>query len=447
MRPELIAKYDRRIPRYTSYPTAPHFQPGVDHVIYRSWLRSLPEQSRCSIYLHVPFCTQLCWYCGCHTSVARDHQPVAAYAELLEREMELVAHECGRLRTEHVHWGGGTPSMLEGAEIERLMATLRRRFHLVANAEVSVELDPRFLTQARVRDFAASGVNRASLGVQDFDPRVQRAINRVHSYETTAAAVGWLREAGMRSINFDLLYGLPYQTVESVVATVNRAAALGPDRIALFGYAHVPWMKKHQKLLPEVALPNAAARAEQCAAAARRLAEHGYARVGFDHFARPDDSLARHLDDGRLHRNFQGYTTDEAPVLLGFGVSAIGSLPQGYIQNAADFTVYRQRIRSGSLATARGIRLTGEDALRRDVIERLMCDMAVDLASVARRHGRKAEDFVPELIELDQLVSDGIAQRDGWRIAVTEEGRPLARTVCAVFDEYLGDGGRHARAI
>jgi oxygen-independent coproporphyrinogen-3 oxidase len=448
MRHDLIAKYNRRVPRYTSYPTAPHFRPAVDHVIYRSWLRSLPQGTRCSLYLHVPFCARLCWYCGCHTSVVREHRPIADYVALLEREIDLVVPECRELAAEHIHWGGGTPNMLNGEEIARLMGVLRDRFAAAGTAEVSAELDPRILDERRVRDFAAAGINRASLGVQDFDARVQRAINRIQPFAMTADAVRWLRAAGMRSVNFDLLYGLPHQTVPSVLDTVERAASLAPDRIALFGYAHVPWMKRHQKLLPETALPGPAERAEQCEAAAARLVALGYVPVGLDHFARPDDALAQRLAEGELHRNFQGYTTDEAPVLLGFGVSAIGSLPQGYVQNTADFTLYRERLAAGKLATARGLRLSADDRLRREVIERLMCDMQVDLAAVAARHGRPAEDFVPALTELDELVYDGIARREGWQVAVTDAGRPLVRAVCAVFDEYLGESEtRHARAI
>jgi oxygen-independent coproporphyrinogen-3 oxidase len=264
----------------------------------------------------------------------------------------------------------------------------------------------------------------------------------------TRDAVAWLRGAGIRGINLDLMYGLPYQTVDSVRATADRAALLRPDRIALFGYAHVPWMKKHQRLLSEEALPGAAARFEQAEAAAARLLEHGYVRIGLDHFARPDDPMARRLAEARLHRNFQGYTTDDCPVLLGIGLSSIGTLPQGYAQNTADFTAYRARIESGRLATVRGIAMTPEDRLRREVIERLMCDLEVDLADVARRHGRRPDMFASSLPSLLELEKDGIAVRDGWRLRVTDEGRPLVRAVCAAFDAYLEAGtARHSAAV
>jgi oxygen-independent coproporphyrinogen-3 oxidase len=448
MNAELLAKYDRRIPRYTSYPTAPHFGPAVDAAVYSKWLRALPYGQRASLYLHVPFCAALCWYCGCHTRVVREHRPVADYADLLAREIALVADAAPPLAGEHVHWGGGTPNMLGADELKRLMDRLAPRFNLTAGAEVSMELDPRILTTTQVRGIAAAGITRASLGVQDFDAGVQQAINRFQPYEMTARAVAWLRDAGIAAINFDLMYGLPLQTVESVVASVEQAAALAPDRVALFGYAHVPWMKPHQRLLPEAALPGPEERWRQAEAAAARLTALGYVRVGLDHFARPEDALAKRLADGTLHRNFQGYTTDAAPVLLGFGVSAIGSLPGGYVQNTTDVTAYRRSIRGGTLTTARGVALSDEDRLRRDIIERLMCDLAVDLAAVGARHGRAPEAFRPELARLDPLVADGIARRDGWTVAVTEDGRPLARAVAAVFDAYLDAApARHAQAV
>jgi oxygen-independent coproporphyrinogen-3 oxidase len=434
---DLLAKYDRRLPRYTSYPTAPHFQADVDHCIYRYWLRSLPAKAPASFYLHVPFCAQLCWYCGCHTSVVHSPAPIADYARLLEDEIALVAREAGHLSARHVHWGGGTPNILTEGGLGRIMAALDRRFPVAPDAEIAIELDPRLLSAAQAKELAAAGINRASLGVQDFDQAVQQAVNRIQPYEMTAQAVAWLRGAGIAGLNFDLIYGLPHQTVESVVETTERAATLGPDRIALFGYAHVPWMKKHQRLIDEAALPGPAERLAQADAAAARLLALGYMRVGLDHFARADDPLARRLAAGRLHRNFQGYTTDEAETLIGLGVSAIGSLPQGYVQNTPDITLYRDRIRNGRLATVRGRRLDAEDRLRRDVIERLMCDLEVDLAAAARRHGFAPEIFAAERPALDALSADGIAHREGGRLVVNEHERALVRAVCAVFDTYL----------
>jgi oxygen-independent coproporphyrinogen-3 oxidase len=448
MTPDIIGKYNQRIPRYTSYPTAPHFGPAVDDVVYGAWLRGLPDGARASVYLHVPFCASLCWYCGCHTTVVRSHKPVAEYAHLIEREIALVGAACGELELGAIHWGGGTPNMLTGEELARLTKALQGRFRFADGVEIAAELDPRILTADKVRELAACGLGRASVGVQDFDPKVQRAINRIQPYEMTSRAVAWLRDAGIRGINIDLMYGLPYQTVDSVRATVDRAALLQPDRIALFGYAHVPWMKKHQLLLPEEALPGTAERFEQAEEAARRLVDHGYIRIGLDHFARGEDPMAQYLAEGRLRRNFQGYTTDDAAVLLGLGLSSIGTLPHGYAQNTADFTTYRERIESGRLATARGIAISADDRLRREVIERLMCDLEVDLADVARRHGRRPDIFATSLPALIDLEKDGVACRTGWHVRVTEQGRPLVRAVCAAFDTYLQSGAaRHSAAV
>ena len=304
------------------------------------------------------------------------------------------------------------------------------------------------MTLEHVDALAAAGLNRASLGVQDFDPRVQQAIRRVQSYERTAEVSEWLRAAGVAGINLDLMYGLPHQTVASVVRSVETALALVPDRIALFGYAHVPWMKKHQALLPEEALPDGPERVRQMTAAAETIVAAGYARVGLDHFAKPEDALARRRADGRLHRNFQGYTTDEASALIGLGTSAIGSLPQGYVQNAPTTVAYRAAVNEGRLPTVRGRALSADDRLRRAVIERLMCDFEADLGEIARAHGGRSEDLADSLDELAPLAEDGLVAREGERIIVPAEARPLTRVVCAAFDRYLAqDAARHARAV
>jgi oxygen-independent coproporphyrinogen III oxidase len=449
MNAHFIEKYDRRVPRYTSYPTAPHFSPEIDDAAYGAWLHELPEGKPVSIYLHVPFCAELCWYCGCHTGVARTHRPIAQYVELLDREIELVAAGL-RHRTQiaHLHWGGGTPNTLQADEIAGLVARLRQHFDVAPDAEISAEFDPRILSEEIVEAFAASGANRASLGVQDIDATVQKAINRIQPFETTANAVAWLRRAGIRGINFDLVYGLPHQTTEGLKQTIDRIVELEPDRIAVFGYAHVPWMRPHQKLIDESVLPDMEERLRQCSAIAERLTHHGYAAIGLDHFARADDPLARRRRNGELHRNFQGYTTDACDTLLGFGESSIGSLPQGYVQNTTDITRYRERIQSGRLATQRGIRFKGQDRLRRDVIERLMCDLAVDLEAVAERHGVAPDVFAEDVRRLEPLAEDGLVRQEGWRISVTEEARPFVRAACAAFDTYLSErSDRHSQMV
>ena len=444
---DLRRELERRIPRYTSYPTAPQFSAGITAATYGQWLQQLPHDAALSLYLHVPFCAELCLYCGCHTTVVRSYTPVAAYVDLLEHEIDLVADQLDpRGPLTQLHWGGGTPTVLSPADFLRLTERLRMRFDFRRDAESAVEIDPRTLTPDHVVALAEAGITRASLGVQDFEFRVQQAIGRTQSYAQTADAADRLRAAGVRSINLDLIYGLPYQTVSSIKATMRLALTLDPDRIALFGYAHVPWMKRHQKLLPEQALPQTEERFAQSQAAAEVLTGAGYVAIGLDHFAKPHDLLARRQRQGRLHRNFQGYTTDEASALIGFGTSAIGALPQGYLQNAPGTPDYREAIMAGRLATVRGYALTDEDRLRGAIIERLMCDLRADIAAISAAHGA-AIDFAPEFAAIDALARDGIVQRSGSTIVVPNNARPFVRTVCAAFDAYLSrDDGRYSRA-
>ncbi|WP_262031962.1 oxygen-independent coproporphyrinogen III oxidase [Microvirga sp. Mcv34] len=449
MTPELIARYDQRVPRYTSYPTAPHFKPDVTAETYASWLAELAPDKPVSLYLHVPFCAELCLYCGCNTAVSRSYKAVAAYVECLEREIDLVArHLPGRMGVAHIHWGGGTPTILSPEDLQRVSRHLGRAFAIRPEAEIAVEIDPRTITPEHVEALAASGLNRASLGVQDFDPKVQETIRRIQSFEQTAQVASWLREAGVGGLNLDLMYGLPYQSVESVKRSIDLALRLDPDRIALFGYAHVPWMKRHQALLPEVSLPDSVARVEQREAATEAFIRAGYVQIGLDHFARPDDPMAIRQKDGRLHRNFQGYTTDEATALIGFGTSAIGSLPQGYIQNAPTTVAYREAVLKGRLPIVRGVALSDDDRLRRAIIERLMCDFSVDLDDVASEFRSSADGFRPEIDAIDALARDGLVARDGLTLTIPDEGRALVRNVCAVFDRYLESGAqRHSRAL
>jgi oxygen-independent coproporphyrinogen-3 oxidase len=446
---ELIAKYGKPVPRYTGYPTAPHFSPRIDSQVYAGWLGELTADTPLSLYLHVPFCAELCLFCGCHTAVVRRPEPAAAYARSLLDEIDLLADAIGRpLGVHHIHWDGGTPHALPAEWLRAIHHRVTERFVLRPDAEIAVEVDPRTLDAASLEAFAAIGVTRASLGVQDFDAKVQRSIGRIQSCETTAACAEHLRGIGVRSINLDLMYGLPHQTEDSLAATVGAALALGPDRLAVFGYAHVPWMKKQQVLLPEAALPDAVSRHAQCRAAGQRIRDAGYQPIGLDHFARPTDELAVAARMRRLRRNFQGYTTDDAPVLLGLGTSAIGALPQGYVQNAPAVPVWRDAIRARRLPIARGVALTGEDRLRREVIEHIMCGFAVDLAAVAARHGAVADTLMEAASVLTPMEHDGLLCWSGHRLGVTQTGRPFVRTIAAAFDAYLRSGiARHSAAV
>jgi oxygen-independent coproporphyrinogen III oxidase len=451
MRQDLAAKYDLRVPRYTSYPTAPHFHAGVGPETYRGWLSALDPALELSLYLHVAFCAEMCWFCGCHTKITKRYGPVAAYMAALWREVALVAEALPtRMTARHIHFGGGSPTILTAEDFVRTVDLLREHFILKDGAEVAVELDPRTADENYVKAMAGAGVTRASIGVQDLDPVVQKAINRIQPYEVTERVTQWLRHYGVAEVNIDLIYGLPHQTVDGLLATIDKAVTgLRPKRVALFGYAHVPWMKKHQNLIPEAALPDTTVRWAQYEQGCRLLTEtHGYVQVGLDHFAAPDDELALSLKEKRLHRNFQGYTTDSAEALIGFGASGIGSLPQGYIANEGEIHKYQRTIADGKLATARGVAVNADDLLRREIIERLMCDLGVDLDQVAAHHGGSGEQFDGELAGLAPMQADGLITIQGRRIAVTDDGRTLVRAVCAAFDRYLKAGEqRHSKAV
>src|SRR5688500_13431183 len=387
MTPEIVRKYSGAVPRYTSYPTAPHFRAaGADTAA--AWLASLPAAAELSLYLHIPFCRSLCWFCGCHTKITRRDAPIARYLATLFDEIALVAAKLGApRRVAHIHLGGGSPSLSQPDDLRRLAETLHRRFSIARNAEFAIEIDPRTIDDARAAALAEIGVNRVSLGVQDFDPAVQRAINREQTFELTARVVGALRGHGIQRLNLDLMYGLPLQTLGGLARTIEQAVGLAPDRLALFGYAHVPWLKKHQNLIAAAELPGAWERWCQAQAASRQLAAAGYVPIGLDHFARPEDPLARAAADGTLRRNFQGYTADPAGALLGLGASAIGSLPAGYLQNHADLKAYDAAVAAGRLPTARGLAVTSDDRLRGAVIERLMCNLGADIGAVCRSFG------------------------------------------------------------
>jgi oxygen-independent coproporphyrinogen-3 oxidase len=450
MRPDLAACYgEARLPRYTSYPTAPHFSPAVGPGTYAEWLSAIPRHATASLYLHVPFCRSMCWYCGCHTSVARRDEPIAVYESALRCEIDQVARQIDRrIKVGHIHFGGGTPTILAPESFADLMGTIRHSFFVLPSAEIAIEIDPRTLSAAMVDALALGGVNRASLGVQSFDPQVQRAINRVQRFEETAAATENLRRAGISGVNFDLIYGLPHQSVASCLTTVRQCVELRPDRFSVFGYAHVPAFKKYQRKIAEAFLPDTLERHDQACAIADALKQAGYVQVGLDHFALPDDPMAIAFREGRLRRNFQGYTTDASDVLLGFGASAIGNLPRGYVQNEVGIHAYQGAIAGGRLATVKGYALTDDDRLRADIIERIMCDYGVDLDAICARHGSAPEAMLQSAPRLRELISDGIVELDGASLAVTEHSRFLVRSVAAVFDAHL-DATRqlHSRAV
>lgn len=423
-------------PRYTSYPTAADFRPGLDPELHEHWLASVPPGDPVSIYLHVPFCRDLCHYCGCHTKAVRQGKPVKAYRDALIEEIRLASAVLPRrLPVARIAWGGGTPSILGAEGIAAVMEGLDDAFDLDHVGEHSIELDPRHVDGPLARGLVAIGVDRVSLGVQDLDRRVQEAIGRVQPESQLREAVGHLRRAGVAAINFDLMYGLPHQDEATIAATCRAAADLAPDRIACYGYAHLPARRANQRLVNASALPGPDERLRQAALVARCLGSRGYQPVGADHFARMCDPLAVAARQGRLHRNFQGYTDDDRPTLLGFGASAVSRFWQGFVQNKVDVGSYRLSLEGGALPTGKGLPLTREDRDRGAIIEALMCDFCVDLSGDTRRYVVEMELLRPFVAEGLVTVSDGV-------VALTQAGRPFVRLAAKVFDAYRREEAR-----
>ena len=438
--------YSAHVPRYTSYPTAPHFHGGVNGAAYGEWLAALAPRTPLSLYLHIPFCDTLCWFCACHTTVVNNYGPVRDYVERLEREIRLIGGMLkGHHPVSHIHFGGGSPTMLARQDMLRLNRLLRDTFDVAAGAEIAIEIDPRGFGAEQADTLAEAGVTRASIGVQDCDPKVQRAINRLQSPWDLRNAAGLLRERGIDRLNLDLVYGLPYQTMMGLEHNLELAVEMLPSRMALFGYAHVPFFKKHQALIPEKALPGVEERLAMLTFAEGCLTGNGYQPIGLDHFALGGDELAIAAERRTLHRNFQGYTADAAPALLGFGASAISALPQGYVQNQVNTALYRRTLDANRLPVAKGIVLLDEDRLRRDVIEQIMCYLDFDLGAASQSHGRDADALDDVLALTRPLQECGAIKVEGRRITVARTQKAAARILASLFDTYLQTGmGKHS---
>jgi oxygen-independent coproporphyrinogen-3 oxidase len=420
------------VPRYTSYPTAADFTSNVTAKDHATWFGQLDARESVSIYLHVPYCREICLYCGCNTKMAVRDVVIDAYRRALEAEIDLAA---GLIRQKpkvaRLHWGGGTPSILGPRGLRTVVATIRRHFSFDVGFEHAIELDPRRVTPELAKALGELGITRASLGVQDVNPLVQAAIGRLQPLVVIEVAIQHLRSAGITRLNFDLMYGLPLQTVESVRKTCDLVARMAPDRLSCFGYSHLPRLKANQRRIDEAQLPSEDQRIYQAEAIAEALVGYGYRKIGIDHFAKPGDALTRAATSGNLHRNFQGYTDDPNRVLLGFGASSISTFADGFVQNAADVPRYVSAIEAGLLASARGCRLDEADRQRARIIERLMCDFAVDLDVVAPH-----VDFSEELSALAPLEWDGLVEINGSNLTVTSTGRLVVRVVAAAFDTY-----------
>ncbi|MEE2953113.1 MAG: oxygen-independent coproporphyrinogen III oxidase [Pseudomonadota bacterium] len=445
----ILACHGQRAPRYTSYPTAPHFTSGSGSSLQGAFIETLDPKEPVSVYLHIPYCDRLCWFCGCHTKHTLRYEPVARYVDSLFEEIRLFRERVGcRLPLDRVHFGGGSPSMLRSAEFHRLNDALDEAFELLPDAEIAVEIDPSDVTPETLEGLRLIGLNRASIGVQDFDPDVQAAINRPQSFEATRDVVTALRASGLCTVNIDALYGLPRQTPERLMRTIDQVISLEPERVALFGYAHVPWVKTHQKMIADADLPDEAQRFADARVSAERLIEAGYQAVGIDHFAKPGDRLARAAREVRLHRNFQGYTADECRTLIGFGASAISRYPGGYVQNAVPIHFYKDRVAAGALPAEKGYGLSEDDVVRAYAIERLMCDFSVDFADLDARFGAAARPAIRAATLKLAIDPFGLARLEDHRITVSETGRPFTRIVASWFDAYLDEGGvQYSKAV
>ena len=438
--PELVERLSTPVPRYTSYPTAPHFTAKSEDD-YKACLSALAPNSTISLYVHIPFCDTLCWFCGCHTKHTLKYAPVSAYLSTLYKEIKAVADLVpNHVEVRNIHWGGGSPTILSAPDIRELSRLINTHFPIARDAEFCVEIDPRELTDQQIEALSDSGLTRASIGVQDFNEAVQEAINRKQSYTETANVVAALRSNGVKSINLDLLYGLPHQTQKSIADTVAKIVTLSPDRVSMFGYAHVPWMKNHQKMIKTADLPDIQERFNQSQKAAHALMVSGYAAIGMDHFAKPQDELAIAQSEGTLRRNFQGYTTDACDALIGFGASAIGELPQGYMQNAVSTGEYIRQVKQTGLATIKGITLDAEDRMRAYVIERLMCDFEISFNAVTTKFGAASKNIIAEAKILAENDEDGLCSIQGEKLCVSEKGQAFIRSICAHFDSYLNKG-------
>lgn len=442
-----LGLFDARVPRYTSYPTAPHFAGGVGPETFINWIEAIPAGSEISLYLHVPFCRRLCWFCACRTQGTSSDAPVLAYANVLKTEIALLKrHLAPGVRLSRLHWGGGTPTLLPADTMRDLAATVFEAVPMAERAEFSVEIDPNEIDAARLDALAASGMNRASIGVQDFDPEIQKTIGREQSYELTKQVADMIRERGIASLNADILYGLPFQTNARIADSVQKLLTLNPDRVALYGYAHVPWMSRRQQMIPSDAMPTPQERLALFETARQLFTWDGYDEIGIDHFARPTDGMAKAAKAGTLRRNFQGYTDDTAPVLVGLGASSISRFPQGFAQNASGTADYTRAIRDGRFSTHRGHVFTGEDVMRARIIEALMCDFHVSRSEILANFAVKAE-------RLDGMLRNaadgfpGMVKLDADGLSILPQGRPLTRMIARAFDAYDQTKAQHSAAI
>ncbi len=444
---ELARKYSRPGPRYTSYPTAPHLSEDIGPANYAAELAdpSVLVTDEISLYFHLPFCSTLCYFCACNMIVTSRREHISDYLVLLKKEIDLVSSQIGDSRkVGQLHWGGGTPTYLTAEEISDLMTHIRSRFAIASDAEISVEIDPSEMSPDRAAALADSGFNRASCGVQDFNHEVQLAINRIQPYDLTADVLGMLDDVGIDHINLDLIYGLPLQTVDSFSETLEQVLTLNPSRLAVYNYAYVPWLKKHQNLIDEDTLPSPDTKLEMHAKTIEYLTTTGgMSFIGMDHFAQPDDELSKALKDRALHRNFQGYSTRAGLDMYAMGITSISQTYHYYVQNTKLISNYRKLLEKDLLPVERGIRMTEEDHLRRQVIQDIMCQFELDIPALSKQFNIDfREHFKSSLARLQTFAEDNLLVDEDDRIVITEEGRLFIRNIAMAFDAYLPQDGQ-----
>lgn len=444
---DLIRRYDQSGPRYTSYPTAAQFHGNITEADYRKWALHSNEDMiprRLSLYLHIPFCDTVCFYCACTKVVTKHHERATAYLDHLYKEIEMQGSLFDRDRSvEQLHWGGGTPTFLDNNQIQELMSVIRSNFSLRTDdgGEYSIEIDPRSVDHSKLQVLREAGFNRVSLGVQDFNPEIQKAVNRIQSEAMTRGITESARELGFKSVNMDLMYGLPLQTIDTFAETLRQTVAINPDRIAAYNYAHLPTRFKPQRRIKDEDLPSADAKLDILQYTIEYLSDSGYVYIGMDHFAKPDDELAIAQQEGTLHRNFQGYSTHSDCDLIGMGMSSIGQVCDNYNQNVRDLEEYYRLIDAGRLPLDRGIELEPDDLLRREIITLLICHFVLDIRALEKKWDFDfAQHFSAELEALRQMESDGLLNIEPERLQVLPAGRLLVRNICMVFDRYLKGG-------
>lgn len=442
-----LGLFTTKAPRYTSYPTSVHFRDDVGSAQMTQWISEIPENSEISLYIHIPFCRRLCWFCACRTQGTSTLSPVEAYIQHLEAELDLLAQTLPRgVSLSHLHWGGGTPTLLSADLIRRLGTAIKSSVPFSKDIEFSVEIDPNEIDQGRAQALHDIGMTRASIGIQDFDPEIQKIIGREQSFEVTQTAVNLLRSVGITSLNADLLFGLPNQTPKKITETLQKLLSISPDRIALYGYAHVPWMAKRQNLIPTETLPTPQQRLSLFLTAQNILQWDGYQSIGIDHFARPSDAMAIATNEKMLRRNFQGYTTDTSEVLIGLGASSISKFPQGYAQNAPSTSKYIQAIQEGTFATSRGHELRPHDKIRARMIEMLMCDFEIRNETLAEEFDLDPNDTTA-LFEQVNTKFNFLLEVSEAGLTVPMAARPLTRMIAREFDEFEVTENSHSHAI